>query len=74
MPTEDDFGIPIVTDATIEVIYLPTGGRYVFDRMGRNLSLEKPRVSLNHGTSPAWEVEWLARTVADTALRKAHNP
>ena len=71
MAAEDNFGLPIVTNNAVEVIYLPTGGRYVFSRMGRGLSPEKPRVSLNHGNSPRWEVEWLARKVSEGALRKA---
>ena len=65
MPTEADFGKPIVNGATIELIYVPTGGRYIFTLVGEGLSLERPRVVQNHGTSPQWEVEWLARKVAE---------
>jgi hypothetical protein len=65
MPTESDFTTPIVNGSIIELIYVPTGGRYFFTIFGRSLSLDRPRVVQNHGTSPQWEVEWLARKVAE---------
>ncbi len=65
MPTESDFSTPIVNGSIIELIYVPTGGRYIFTIVGRSLSLDRPRVVQNHGTSPQWEVEWLARKVAE---------
>jgi hypothetical protein len=69
VPTESDFSTPIVNGTIIELIYVPTGGRYIFTLVGRGpsrgLSLDRPRVVQNHGTSPQWEVEWLARKVAE---------
>jgi hypothetical protein len=65
VPTESDFSKPIVNGSIIELIYVPTGGRYIFTIFGRGLSLDRPRVVQNHGTSPQWEVEWLARKVAE---------
>ena len=65
MPTESDFSTPIVNGSIIELIYEPTGGRYIFTLVGRGLSPDRPRVVQNHGTSPQWEVEWLARKVAE---------
>jgi hypothetical protein len=55
----------IVNGSVIELIYVPTGGCYFFTIVGRGLSLDKPGVVQNHGTSPKWEVEWLARMVAE---------
>jgi hypothetical protein len=69
VPTEADFSTPIVNGSTVDLIYVPTGGRYTFTLVGqgptRGLSLDKPHVVQNHGTSPQWEVEWLARKVAE---------
>jgi hypothetical protein len=69
VPTEADFSMPIVSHSTVELIYAPTGGRYTFELVGqglsRSLSLDKPGIVQNHGTSPRWEVEWLARKVAE---------
>ena len=65
MPTESDFSTPILKGSLIELIYVPTGGRYIFTIVGQGLSLDRPRVVQNHGTSPQWEVEWLARKVAE---------
>ena len=69
MPTESDFSTPIVNGTIIELIYVPTGGRYIFTLVGlgplRGLSLDRSGVVQNHGTSPQWEVEWLARKVAE---------
>jgi hypothetical protein len=65
VPTEADFGTPTVNGSTIELTYVPTGGRYIFTLVGRGLSLDRPSVVQNHGTSPQWEVEWLARKVAE---------
>jgi hypothetical protein len=69
MPTEEDFSTPVVSANAVEVVYLPTGGRYTFARLGSGLSLAPPRVIQNHGTSPRWEVEWLARKLAEAVLR-----
>ncbi len=69
MPTESDFSTPIVNGTIIELTYVPTGGRYTFTLVGRGptrgLSPDRPRVVQNHGMSPQWEVEWLARKVAE---------
>ncbi len=69
MPIESDFGTPIVNGSIIELTYEPTGGRYTFTLVGRGssrgLSPDRPLVVQNHGKSPQWEVEWLARKVAE---------
>jgi hypothetical protein len=65
VPTEADFSTPLVNSSTIELMYLPTGGRYIFTLVGQGLSLDKPRVVQNHGTSPQWEIQWLARKIAE---------
>ena len=44
MPTEADSSTPIVNSSTIELMHLPTGGRYIFTLVGQGLSLDKPRV------------------------------
>jgi hypothetical protein len=68
VPTEADFSTPIVNGSTIELTYTPTGGRYIFTLVGRGLSPDRPRVVHDHGSAPQWEVEWLARKVAEAFL------
>jgi hypothetical protein len=74
VPTESDFSIPSVHGSVIELIYVPTGGRYIFTLVGRGLSPDRPRVVQNHGTSPQWEVEWLARKVAEAFWIVSYPP
>jgi hypothetical protein len=74
VPTESDFSTPIVNGSIIELIYVPTGGRYTFTIFERGLSLDRPRVAQNHGTSPQWEVEWLARKVAEAFWIVSYPP
>ena len=68
-PIESDFNVPITTVTTIEVTLKGYGGQLVFARAGPTLSPERPVTTGNLGPGPRWEIEWLARVVAEKVLR-----
>lgn len=68
MASEADFSDLVVTDRAVELVFQPTGDRLSFARFGTLLSPARPISAANFGNHPAWEVEWLARKLAQAAL------
>jgi EAL domain-containing protein (putative c-di-GMP-specific phosphodiesterase class I) len=68
MASEADFSDLTVMDRTVEITFRPTGGRLSFARFGALLSPGPPISPSNFGPHPSWEVEWLARDLAQQAL------
>jgi EAL domain-containing protein (putative c-di-GMP-specific phosphodiesterase class I) len=68
MASEADFSGLEVTDRAVELVFRPTGDRLSFARFGTLLSPARPISAANFGNYPAWEVEWLARKLAQDAL------
>jgi hypothetical protein len=67
-PTEKDFCEVVVTETTVSVPFKENGTCLIFARTGRILSFEPPSIAGPLGRAPRWEIEWLARMVAETAL------
>jgi EAL domain-containing protein (putative c-di-GMP-specific phosphodiesterase class I) len=68
MASEADFSDLEVTDRAVELVFRPTGDRLSFARFGTLLSPARPISAANFGNHPAWEIEWLARKLAQAAL------
>jgi EAL domain-containing protein (putative c-di-GMP-specific phosphodiesterase class I) len=68
MASEADFSDLLVMDRAVEITFRPTGGRLSFARFGALLSPGRPISPPNFGLHPSWEVEWLARDLAQQAL------
>jgi EAL domain-containing protein (putative c-di-GMP-specific phosphodiesterase class I) len=68
MASEKDFAELEVTDRAVELTFLPTGGRLSFARFGTLLSPGRPIGPTDFASHPVWEVEWLARKIAQEAL------
>ena len=68
MASEADFSDLEVTDRAVELVFRPTGDRLSFARFGTLLSPARPISAANFGNYPTWEVEWLARKLAQAAL------
>ena len=75
MSTEADFEKPVVAEHTVEVRFRLTGDRFKFRRIGQFLSPDAPHIDHDplrsvQGSSgfPQWELNWLARTLAESAL------
>ncbi len=68
MASEADFSDLEVTDRAVELVFRPTGDRLSFARFGTLLSPARPISVANFGNYPTWEVEWLARKLAQAAL------
>jgi EAL domain-containing protein (putative c-di-GMP-specific phosphodiesterase class I) len=74
MASEADFSDLVVTERAVEVTFRPTGGRLSFARFGALLSPAGPISPPTFGPHPTWEVEWLARNMAQQALRRLSEP
>ncbi len=68
MASAADFSDLTVTERAVEVTFRPTGDRLSFARFGALLSPGRPISPPGFGPHPAWEVEWLARDLAQQAL------
>jgi len=68
MASEADFSDPVVTERAVEVTFRPTGDRLSFARFGTLLSPARPISPPHFGPHKSWEVEWLARNLAQQAL------
>jgi EAL domain-containing protein (putative c-di-GMP-specific phosphodiesterase class I) len=68
MASEADFSDLVVMDRAVEVTFRPTGDRLSFARFGTLLSPARPISPPNFGPHLSWEVEWLARNLAQQAL------
>jgi hypothetical protein len=75
MPTETDFDEPVVTEHTVEVRFRITGERFVFEKFGKSLSPAPPLVERDPlrtapcpNRFPRWELNWLARKLAEAAV------
>jgi EAL domain-containing protein (putative c-di-GMP-specific phosphodiesterase class I) len=68
MASEADFSDPVVTERAVEVTFRPTGDRLSFARFGTLLSPARPISPPHFGPHKAWEIEWLARNLAQQAL------
>jgi EAL domain-containing protein (putative c-di-GMP-specific phosphodiesterase class I) len=68
MASETDFSDPVVTERAVEVTFRPTGDRLSFARFGTLLSPARPISPTHFGSHKAWEIEWLARNLAQQAL------
>jgi len=68
MASEADFSDLVVMDRAVEITFRPTGGRLSFARFGALLSPGRPISPPSFGAHPSWEVEWLARDLAQQAL------
>jgi EAL domain-containing protein (putative c-di-GMP-specific phosphodiesterase class I) len=68
MASEADFSDLVVMERAVEITFRPTGDRLSFARFGGLLSPARPISPPNFGPHPAWEVEWLARDLAQRAL------
>jgi EAL domain-containing protein (putative c-di-GMP-specific phosphodiesterase class I) len=71
MASEADFSDLVVTERAVEITFRPTGDRLSFARFGTLLSPGRPISPPNFGPYPPWEVEWLARNLAQQALLRA---
>src|SRR5271165_2112445 len=70
MASEADFSDPVVLEHAVEITFRPTGGCLSFARFGALLSPGQPIRPPNFGPHPPWEVEWLARKLAQQALQR----
>jgi EAL domain-containing protein (putative c-di-GMP-specific phosphodiesterase class I) len=68
MASEADFSDPVVLERAVEITFRPTGDRLSFARFGTLLSPGHPISPPSFGPHPSWEVEWLARNMAQQAL------
>src|SRR5271167_1564429 len=68
MASEADFSEAVVTERAVEVTFRPTGDRLSFARFGTLLSPARPISPPHFGPHKSWEVEWLARNLAQQAL------
>src|SRR5665213_1223661 len=68
MASEADFSDLAVMERAVEIMFQPTGDRLSFARFGALLSPARPIGPPNFGPHPTWEVEWLARNLAQQAL------
>ena len=68
MASEADFSDPVVMERAVEVTFRPTGDRLSFARFGTLLSPARPICPSHFGPHKSWEVEWLARNLAQQAL------
>lgn len=68
MASEADFSDLEVSDRAVELVFQPTGDRLSFARFGTLLSPARPIGAASFGNYPVWEVEWLARKLAQEAL------
>ena len=68
MASEADFSDLLVMERAVEITFRPTGERLSFARFGALLSPGRPISPPNFGLHPSWEVEWLARNLAQQAL------
>ena len=68
MASEADFSDPVVTERAVEVTFRPTGDRLSFARFGTLLSPARPISPPHFGPHKSWEVQWLARNLAQQAL------
>ena len=68
MASEADFSDPVVLERAVEIIFRPTGDCLSFARFGALLSPGRPISPSSFGPHPSWEVEWLARNLAQQAL------
>jgi EAL domain-containing protein (putative c-di-GMP-specific phosphodiesterase class I) len=68
MASEADFSDPVVTERAVEVTFRLTGDRLSFARFGTLLSPARPICPPHFGPHKSWEVEWLARNLAQQAL------
>jgi len=73
MASEADFSDLVVMERAVEITFRPTGDRLSFARFGALLSPARPISPPNFGPHPAWEVEWLARDLAQRALLRHGN-
>ena len=69
MPTESVFSTPIVNDAIIELIFVPTGGRYIFTLVGR-YSRSHNLIRAGHGQRSGRIIGPGAKTSAHVGLVK----
>jgi diguanylate cyclase len=68
MASEADFSDLEVSERAVELVFRPTGDRLSFARFGTLLSPARPICAASFGNYPTWEVEWLARKLAQAAL------
>jgi diguanylate cyclase len=68
MASEADFSDLVVMERAVDITFRPTGDRLSFARFGSLLSPARPISPPNFGPYPSWEVEWLARNLAQQAL------
>ncbi len=68
MASEADFSDLVVTERAVEITFRPTGDRLSFARFGTLLSPARPISPPDFGPHKSWEVEWLARNLAQQAL------
>jgi EAL domain-containing protein (putative c-di-GMP-specific phosphodiesterase class I) len=68
MASEADFSDLEVSERAVEITFRPTGDRLSFARFGGLLSPARAIRPVSFGNFPAWEVEWLARKLAQQAL------
>ena len=68
MASEADFSDPVVNERAVEVTFRLTGDRLSFARFGTLLSPARPISPPHFGPHKPWEVEWLARNLAQQAL------
>jgi EAL domain-containing protein (putative c-di-GMP-specific phosphodiesterase class I) len=68
MASEADFSDLAVMERAVEITFQPTGDRLSFARFGALLSPARPIGPANFGPHPTWEIEWLARNLAQQAL------
>ena len=73
MASEADFSDPVVLERAVEVTFRPTGDCLSFARFGSLLSPGRPISPPSFGAHPSWEVEWLARNLAQQALLRARG-
>jgi EAL domain-containing protein (putative c-di-GMP-specific phosphodiesterase class I) len=71
MASEADFSEAVVTERAVEVTFRPTGDRLSFARFGTLLSPARPISPPHFGPHKSWEIEWLARNLAQQALLRA---
>jgi len=68
MASEADFSDAVVLERAVEITFRPTGDCLSFARFGTLLSPGRPISPPSFGPHPSWEVEWLARNMAQQAL------
>jgi EAL domain-containing protein (putative c-di-GMP-specific phosphodiesterase class I) len=73
MASEADFSDLVVTERAVDITFRPTGDRLSFARFGSLLSPARPICPPSFGPYPAWEVEWLARNLAQQAVLRLNK-